>query len=61
MPENDSSKQTRSCARVVFDLREELSAEEIEAFEAAAAAAGRSITEHFLALALEESDQRPAA
>lgn len=52
---------TPSRTRVIFDLRDELTSEEIAAFEAAAAAAGRSVTEHFLALTLRLPDQRPAA
>jgi hypothetical protein len=52
---------TPSRTRVVFDLRDELTPEEIAAFEAAAAAAGRSLTEHFLALTLRLPEHRPAA
>jgi hypothetical protein len=50
-----------SRTRVIFDLRDELTPEEIAAFEAAAAEAGRTLTEHFLALTLRLTSDRPAA
>jgi hypothetical protein len=58
----DLTTPTESKTRVVFDLRDELTPEEIAAFEASAQAAGAaSLTEHFLNLTLRLPDQRPAA
>jgi hypothetical protein len=47
-PDQKQDSQTR----ILFDLSDELTADEIEKFEAAAKAAGETITEHFLNLTL---------
>jgi hypothetical protein len=50
-----------SQTRVQFDLRDELTAEELEAFKAAAKAAGAAnITEHFLNLTLRLEPNKAA-
>lgn len=50
-----------SQTRIQFDLRDELTAEELEAFEAAAKAAGAAnITEHFLNLTLRVEPHKAA-
>jgi hypothetical protein len=62
-PMQANETATESKTRVVFDLRDELTAEEIAAFEASAAAAGAAtLTEHFLNITLRLAPgQRPAA
>ena len=53
MPHNDPNPTTESRTKVIFDLRDELTDEEISQFENAATEAGAdSITEHFLNIAL---------
>lgn len=57
------SEETKpaSKTRVLFDLRDELTAEELEAFEAAAKEAGAAnITEHFLNLTLRVEPHKAA-
>lgn len=57
------SEETKpaSKTRILFDLRDELTAEELEAFEAAAKAAGAAnITEHFLNLTLRVQPHKAA-
>lgn len=50
-----------SQTRIQFDLRDELTPEELKAFEAAAKAAGASnITEHFLNLTLRVEPHKAA-
>lgn len=57
MPKAESSSKTR----IQFDLADELTPEEIAAFEAAAAEAGAaSITEHFLNLTLRVQPTKAA-
>jgi len=46
-----------SRTRIVFDLRDELDAEELRAFEARAAEAGKDLTDYFLSLTLRKPDQ----
>ncbi|MES2923718.1 MAG: hypothetical protein V4819_19340 [Verrucomicrobiota bacterium] len=52
--------KTTSQTRVLFDLADELSPEEIEKFEAGAKAAGKDITEHFLDLTLRVEPRKSA-
>lgn len=50
-----------SQTRIQFDLRDELTSEELEAFRAAAKAAGaENITEHFLNLTLRVEPHKAA-
>lgn len=57
---NENTKPA-SKTRVLFDLADELSPEEIAAFEAAAKAAGAdSITEHFLNLTIRVEPHKAA-
>lgn len=59
MPKDDS-KPADSKTLVRFDLADELTAEEIAKFEAAAAEAGaENLTEHFLNLTLRVEPTKP--
>lgn len=55
---NDSKPASQT--RILFDLADELTPEEIEKFEAAAKAAGESITEHFLNLTIRVEPNKAA-
>ena len=49
-----------SQTRVLFDLADELTPQEIEKFEAGAKAAGKDLTEHFLDLTLRVEPRKSA-
>jgi hypothetical protein len=49
--------QEGSRTKIVFDLRDELDAEELRAFEARAAEAGKDLTDYFLSLTIRKPDQ----
>jgi hypothetical protein len=55
-----NAEKTTSQTRILFDLADELTPEEIEKFEAGAKEAGKSITEHFLDLTIRVEPNKAA-
>lgn len=49
-----SEPQKKSTTKVIFDLNDVLSPEEVEKFTAAAKAAKKSLTNHFLSLTIKK-------
>lgn len=58
---NATDHKPTSQTRILFDLADELTTEEIEKFEAAAKESGESLTEHFLNLTLRVPQEGRAA
>ena len=54
-----TAETTQECSRtkIVFDLRDELDAEELRAFQARAGEAGKDLTDYFLTLTIRKPDE----
>lgn len=50
------SAETKSSTTVIFDLTKELTPEELASFQAAADAAGKDLTNHFLDLTIRKDE-----
>jgi hypothetical protein len=57
MSKTAKTRQDGSRTKIVFDLRDELDAEELRAFEARADEAGKDLTDYFLTLTIRKPDQ----
>jgi hypothetical protein len=57
MSKTAETRQEGSRTKIVFDLRDELDAEELRAFEARADEAGKDLTDYFLNLTIRKPDE----